>query len=322
MFPQVRHTKLRPLPEESNLRQGQCADCNSFPAFDRRLPVKGVMDLRRAFAVSEPCSHSAPLHGDVCASSLVFCALHFSLPEQTLRLDANTATIEEVTRAYKRMALQAHPDKGGDTATFQRLNEAFQRCKNHLEGDETGVDGDEELFEYFAVFIPKHVADWLESMMREERLRAERRKEQLRRRLELERQLSRPEARQLRRLRQELQDLLHSAQMLFATAVANSTRAELNALKRAEATLDDDDLSLRLGQAEEALTQLKIRVKKEQQNLWSRQAEAAMEKQRRSEEHNQQKIKRQEEKAMREQKAEEERKDWEVCVCARVCVCV
>ena len=253
------------------------------------------------------------------------CSVLF-FPWQTLRLDATTASMEDVTKSYKKLALQFHPDKpGGDTTAFQNINEAFQVARRHLEPRlEVGVDGDgdEELFEYFCFEIPKHVADWLESMMREERLRAERRKEQLRRRLELERQLSRPEARQLRRLRQELQDLLHSAQMLFATAVANSTRAELNALKRAEATLDDDDLSLRLGQAEEALTQLKIRVKKEQQNAWSRQAEAAMEKQRRSEEHNQQKIKRQEEKAMREQKAEEERKDWEVCVCARVSVCV
>ena len=279
------------------------------------------MDLRRAFAVSAPCPQACPLFGDVRAGSLVLCSV-LLFPWQTLRLDANTATLEDVTAAYKRLALKCHPDKpSGNTATFQALNSAYQACKKHLEEDDMGmIDGDDEHF-YFSVFVPKHVAEWLDQMVRQEREREQRMKDQLRRRLESKRHYERPEAKQYRRLREDLQDLLRSAQGFVP--VANRIRTELNALKRAEATLDDDHFSLQLGRAEQELTKLKIQVNEEISNAWSRQAEAAMERQRLSEEHIQQKIQQMEEKALREQKAEEERKEWEVCerecACAFVC---
>jgi DnaJ-class molecular chaperone len=36
------------------------------------------------------------------------------------------ATPEEIKRAYRKLASQHHPDKGGDTATFQRVEEAYR----------------------------------------------------------------------------------------------------------------------------------------------------------------------------------------------------
>jgi DnaJ-class molecular chaperone len=38
---------------------------------------------------------------------------------------ARTATQDEIKRAYRRLAAQHHPDKGGDTAEFQRIQSAY-----------------------------------------------------------------------------------------------------------------------------------------------------------------------------------------------------
>ena len=35
------------------------------------------------------------------------------------------ATTDDIKRAYKKAALQAHPDKGGSDEMFQRVNEAY-----------------------------------------------------------------------------------------------------------------------------------------------------------------------------------------------------
>lgn len=37
-----------------------------------------------------------------------------------------TATADEIKRAYRRLASQHHPDKGGDTARFQEIEEAYR----------------------------------------------------------------------------------------------------------------------------------------------------------------------------------------------------
>lgn len=39
---------------------------------------------------------------------------------------AKTATPDEIKRAYRKLASQHHPDKGGDTAQFQRVEEAYR----------------------------------------------------------------------------------------------------------------------------------------------------------------------------------------------------
>lgn len=38
----------------------------------------------------------------------------------------NNATPDEIKRAYRKLASQHHPDKGGDTAMFQRVEEAYR----------------------------------------------------------------------------------------------------------------------------------------------------------------------------------------------------
>ena len=42
---------------------------------------------------------------------------------KTLGVD-RTATPDQIKQAYRRLASQHHPDKGGDTAKFQEIQEA------------------------------------------------------------------------------------------------------------------------------------------------------------------------------------------------------
>lgn len=40
------------------------------------------------------------------------------------------ATLQEITTAYRRLALTAHPDKGGCSKTFAKINEAYRELKD------------------------------------------------------------------------------------------------------------------------------------------------------------------------------------------------
>ena len=42
---------------------------------------------------------------------------------QTLGV-SKTATPDDIKKAYRKLASKHHPDKGGDTATFQKVEEA------------------------------------------------------------------------------------------------------------------------------------------------------------------------------------------------------
>ena len=42
---------------------------------------------------------------------------------------AKTATPDEIKKAYRKLASQHHPDKGGDTARFQEIEEAYRVLK-------------------------------------------------------------------------------------------------------------------------------------------------------------------------------------------------
>ena len=37
-----------------------------------------------------------------------------------------SATPDEIKKAYRKLASKHHPDKGGDTATFQKIEEAYR----------------------------------------------------------------------------------------------------------------------------------------------------------------------------------------------------
>jgi DnaJ-class molecular chaperone len=57
---------------------------------------------------------------------------HFSFmqnPYQTLGVDRNSSP-EDIKRAYRRLASQHHPDKGGDKARFQEIQSAYDMLTN------------------------------------------------------------------------------------------------------------------------------------------------------------------------------------------------
>ena len=39
----------------------------------------------------------------------------------------NCTSIEDVKQLYKKLAMQYHPDKGGDTLTMQQINAEYQQ---------------------------------------------------------------------------------------------------------------------------------------------------------------------------------------------------
>ena len=42
-----------------------------------------------------------------------------------------TASVEDIKKAYRRLAHKHHPDKGGNEQTFKELNEAYQILSNN-----------------------------------------------------------------------------------------------------------------------------------------------------------------------------------------------
>jgi hypothetical protein len=51
------------------------------------------------------------------------------------------ATLDEVRAARRRLAFEVHPDHGGDDATMQSVNAAFEACVAHLTGRRPLADG-------------------------------------------------------------------------------------------------------------------------------------------------------------------------------------
>ena len=54
---------------------------------------------------------------------------------KTLRLPEETHDFQVVKKAYRTLARTLHPDKGGDTAEFQKIQNAFQRLSTEKENE-------------------------------------------------------------------------------------------------------------------------------------------------------------------------------------------
>lgn len=62
---------------------------------------------------------------------------------------AGFTTVEAIKAEYRRLAMQYHPDRGGDTATMQEINAQYQVALKNCHGQKsTGTDGEEHTYWY------------------------------------------------------------------------------------------------------------------------------------------------------------------------------
>lgn len=60
-------------------------------------------------------------------------------------------TVEEIKAQYKKLARQHHPDLGGDTATMQDINNAYEQALKGCDGQTSvGSDGEAHTYRYNA----------------------------------------------------------------------------------------------------------------------------------------------------------------------------
>lgn len=75
---------------------------------------------------------------------------------------SKTATPEEIKKAYRKLASQHHPDKGGDTAKFQEIEEAYRVLSDpsqRLQYDNPASHGTRFNFQDFGHGVPPEMQD-------------------------------------------------------------------------------------------------------------------------------------------------------------------
>ena len=53
--------------------------------------------------------------------------------------DPYTVTLDEIKKIYKKKALETHPDRGGSTENFIKIQEAYEKLKDFF--TESNLDG-------------------------------------------------------------------------------------------------------------------------------------------------------------------------------------
>jgi len=79
---------------------------------------------------------------------------------ETLRV-AKTATPDEIKKAYRKLASQHHPDKGGDTAKFQQIEEAYRILSDPAQKQTYDAGGSDRPFNFhdFGQGVPPEMQD-------------------------------------------------------------------------------------------------------------------------------------------------------------------
>ena len=66
-----------------------------------------------------------------------------------MRYFANCKTVSDIKRVYRALALEHHPDRGGDTAVMQEINSQYHAALESChEQTTTGTDGKEHTYYY------------------------------------------------------------------------------------------------------------------------------------------------------------------------------
>jgi len=79
---------------------------------------------------------------------------------------ANCSTVEQVKAEFRKLAMENHPDRGGDTAVMQEINAQYQRALKRCDGQKsTGSDGAEHTYRYDEA-VEREVAEALAKILR------------------------------------------------------------------------------------------------------------------------------------------------------------
>jgi curved DNA-binding protein len=60
----------------------------------------------------------------------MICAISISMDHYNTLGVSKTATPDEIKKAYRKLAMSHHPDRGGDASNFQKINEAYDILKD------------------------------------------------------------------------------------------------------------------------------------------------------------------------------------------------
>lgn len=80
---------------------------------------------------------------------------------KTLGIDSY-ANLNELSKAYKRLSIRAHPDKGGSTELMQRVNQAYRYLKDRYES--YGKPKNNKSDNFFSGWTPE-IHAWFKEMM-------------------------------------------------------------------------------------------------------------------------------------------------------------
>ncbi len=76
------------------------------------------------------------------------------------------STVEQIKKLFRELAMLHHPDHGGDTATMQAINAAYQVALKRADGQKsTGSDGKEHTY-YYNAETERAVMDALYQILR------------------------------------------------------------------------------------------------------------------------------------------------------------
>jgi hypothetical protein len=75
-------------------------------------------------------------------------------------------TVEEVKAHYRKLAMQHHPDRGGDTATMQEINAQYHTALKGMDRQQSkGADNETHTY-YYNEYVEQSVMDKLAELLR------------------------------------------------------------------------------------------------------------------------------------------------------------